>query len=66
MRKGPKPKNRIFTGMMPEIGDYVYWRFQGLWVGHLEKYPEYLSQGETRAELEEGLWSIYDLIKSDP
>ena len=45
------------------IGKYVYWKFEGLWVGHFEKYPEYLSQGETISELREGLLKIYDIIK---
>jgi predicted RNase H-like HicB family nuclease len=42
---------------------YVYWKFEGLWFGHFEKYPEYLSQGETISELREGLLKIHDLIK---
>ena len=49
--------------IIKNIGNYVYWKFEGLWVGHFEKYPEYLSQGETISELREGLLKIHDLIK---
>lgn len=37
----------------------VYWREQdGCWLGHLEAYPDYLTQGETLAELKENLKDI--------
>ena len=49
--------------IIKNIGNYVYWKFEGLWVGHFEKYPEFLSQGETISELREGLLKIHDLIK---
>ena len=48
---------------MKNIGKYVYWKHEGLWIGHFEQYPEYLSQGETISELREGLLKIHDLIK---
>jgi len=51
------------SSVINNIGKYVYWKFEGLWVGHFEKYPEYLSQGETISELREGLLKIHDLIK---
>ena len=51
------------SSTIKNIGKYVYWKFEGLWVGHFEKYPEYLSQGETISELREGLLKIHDLIK---
>ena len=51
------------SSTIKNIGKYVYWKFEGLWVGHFEKYPEYLSQGETICELREGLLKIHDLIK---
>jgi predicted RNase H-like HicB family nuclease len=51
------------SSTIKNIGKYVYWKFEGLWVGHFEKYPEYLSKGETISELREGLLKIHDLIK---
>ena len=51
------------SGTVKSIGKYMYWKFEGLWVGHFEQYPEYLSQGETISELREGLLKIHDLIK---
>jgi predicted RNase H-like HicB family nuclease len=54
--------NNKFSGIIEEIGKYTYWWYEGCWVGYLEEFPEYLSQGETRAELEEGFLKIYDLV----
>lgn len=31
-----------------------------MWLGYLEEFPDYLTQGETIAELEENLRDIYD------
>ncbi len=50
------------TGTLKGIGKYVYWKFEGLWVGYLAEYPDHLSQGETVAELKEGLLKIYKLV----
>ena len=55
-------ENNKRTGTIKGIGDYIYWKFEGLWVGHWKKYPEHLSQGETIAELKEGLLKIYKLV----
>ncbi len=30
-----------------------------MWLGYLEDYPDYMTQGETRQELEENLRDIY-------
>ena len=51
------------SGTIKGIGKYVYWKFEGLWVGYLEEFPEHLSQGETIAELKEGFLKIYDLVR---
>ncbi|MBF0520348.1 MAG: type II toxin-antitoxin system HicB family antitoxin [Nitrospirae bacterium] len=37
---------------------YVYWQNEGMWLGYLEKYPDYMTQGETLEELEENLRDI--------
>jgi len=34
---------------------YVYWQDGDAWLGHLEEYPDYLTQGESLSDLEEHL-----------
>jgi hypothetical protein len=38
---------------------YVYWQEEDMWMGHLEEYPDYMTQGETLEELQENLKDIY-------
>jgi predicted RNase H-like HicB family nuclease len=38
---------------------YVYWQDEGMWLGYLEEYPDYMTQGETLEELEDNLRDIY-------
>ncbi len=38
---------------------YVYWEDEGMWLGHLVEYPDYMTQGETLEELKENLKDIY-------
>ena len=38
---------------------YVYYQENEVWVGWLEAYPDYKSQGLTLEELEENLRDIY-------
>jgi predicted RNase H-like HicB family nuclease len=42
-----------------EAKKYVYWEDQGMWIGYLEEYPDYMSQGESLDELKENLKDIY-------
>ena len=51
------------TDTIKDIGKYVYWKKEGLWVGYLKEYPEHWSQGGTKAELKEGLLKIYEKVK---
>ncbi len=49
-----------------ESKKYVYWEDQGMWIGYLEEYPDYMSQGESLEELKENLKDIYhDLSSGD-
>jgi predicted RNase H-like HicB family nuclease len=42
---------------------YTYWQDDEMWLGYLEEYPDYMTQGETIEELQENLRDIYiDLI----
>lgn len=38
---------------------YVYWQDDNMWLGYLEEYPDYWTQGETEEELKENLFDIY-------
>jgi predicted RNase H-like HicB family nuclease len=38
---------------------YVYWQDDHMWLGYLEEYPDYWTQGETEEELKENLLDIY-------
>lgn len=38
---------------------YIYWQDEDMWLGYLEEYPDYWTQGETEAELKENLLDIY-------
>jgi predicted RNase H-like HicB family nuclease len=39
---------------------YVYWKDKDMWIGYLEEYPNYMTQGETLEELKENLKDIYN------
>ncbi len=47
-----------------ESRKYVYWEDQGMWVGYLEEYPDYMSQGESLEELKENLKDIFNDLSS--
>ena len=38
---------------------YVHWLDNQMWLGYIEDYPDYLTQGESLAELEENLRDLY-------
>jgi predicted RNase H-like HicB family nuclease len=38
---------------------YIYWQDDGMWLGYLEDYPDYMTQGETMEELQDNLKDIY-------
>lgn len=38
----------------------VYWQDEDFWVGYLQDYPDYMTQGETLDELKENLKDIYN------
>lgn len=43
---------------------YVYWQDEDMWLGYLEEYPDYWTQGETEEELRENLIDIYKELTS--
>ncbi|MBK1629331.1 hypothetical protein CKO31_00995 [Thiohalocapsa halophila] len=44
---------------------FVYWQDDAFWLGYLEEFPDYMTQGESLDELEENLRDIYKELTSD-
>jgi hypothetical protein len=38
---------------------YVYWEEDGAWLGYLQDFPDYRTQGETLDDLKEHLRDLY-------
>ena len=38
---------------------FVYWQADGTWIGYLQAYPDYWTQGETLADLKDHLRDLY-------
>ncbi len=43
---------------------FVYWQEQETWLGYLEEYPDYHTQGESLEELKENLEDLYRDVTS--
>ena len=43
---------------------FVYWQEEDMWVGYLEEYPDYWTQGESLEELKENLKDLYKDLTS--
>ncbi len=43
---------------------YVYWQDGDMWLGYLEDYPDYMTQGESLKELQENLKDIFQELNS--
>jgi len=45
---------------------YVYWQDASFWLGYLEEFPDYMTQGESLEDLQEHLRDLYrDLISGE-
>lgn len=42
-----------------EMKKFVYYQEDDMWIGWLEEYPDYRTQGETLEDLKENLRDIY-------
>ena len=42
---------------------YSWWQEDNFYLGYLDEYPQYPTQGESLIDLENGLQEIYNLIK---
>ena len=47
-----------------EKKEYIYWKDEDFWLGYLEEYPDYMTQGRTIEELQENLRDIYKELVS--
>jgi len=43
---------------------FIYWKEENMWIGYLEEYPDYWTQGENIEELKENLRDIYKELSS--
>jgi len=43
---------------------YSYWQDGDMWLGYLEEFPDYMTQGETLEELQDNLKDIYQEVTS--
>ncbi len=43
---------------------YIYWQDKDMWLGYLEEYPDYMTQGQTTDELQENLKNLYEELTS--
>ena len=47
-----------------EKRNFVYYKEDDMYVGYLEEFPDYMTQGETLEELKENLVDIYKELTS--
>jgi hypothetical protein len=57
-------KSRNNWRVIMETKRFVYWQDGKMWLGYLEEYPDYMTQGESLAELKENLVDIYKDLTS--
>ena len=43
---------------------YVHWRDGDMWLGYIEDYPDYMTQGESLEDLQENLKDLYEELTS--
>lgn len=43
---------------------FIHWQDENMWLGYLEEYPDYMTQGETLDELKENLRDLYKDLTS--
>lgn len=43
---------------------FIHWQDENMWLGYLEEYPDYMTQGETLDELKENLKDLFKDLTS--
>jgi hypothetical protein len=61
----PFVKLRNMRSDKMETKKFVYYKDGNMWIGWLEEYPDYRTQGKTLEELEENLRDIYADLTSE-
>ncbi len=44
---------------------YVYWQENDYWLGYLEQFPDYWTQGETLEDLKDHLRDLYEDLANE-
>jgi predicted RNase H-like HicB family nuclease len=39
---------------------FIYWKDEAYWLGYLEEYPDYMTQGHSIEELHDNLKDLYN------
>jgi predicted RNase H-like HicB family nuclease len=47
-----------------ETANFVAWREENVWLGYLEQFPDYWTQGETLQDLREHVEDLYADLSS--
>jgi hypothetical protein len=50
--------------VMNQVVKMVYWQEEEAWLGYIQEYPDYWSQGETLDDLKEHLKELYSDMTS--
>ena len=48
---------------MASVG-FTYWQDGDMWLGHLEQFPNYMTQGNSMEDLKEHLLDLYKELSS--
>lgn len=64
MYAGFKARSRGEDGVEQMKKKYTYWQADEMWLGYLEEYPDYWTQGESEEELRENLLDLYTELTS--
>lgn len=43
---------------------FTYWQDENMWLGYLQEYPDYITQGKSLEELKENLKDVYKELTS--
>ena len=57
------PEDCRYNGGM-ESTNYIYWQDHGQWLGYLQDYPDYWTQGHSLEELQSHLRDLYQDLTS--
>lgn len=47
-----------------ETAKFIHWQDGNMWLGYLEEYPDYMTQGKSFDELKENLKDLYKDLTS--